>query len=183
MVNLSALTAEALGRSDVLWVRGAGAERATWFATGPVDSPLADHVLVVSGGPELDLSPVLGDGTAPAPQESEIVLRSKGDGGRLLTLHVRATALGPTSAEWETAAEALRAERLNAGPDITDAWRARSTVWALLPFGAPEQAPGRPGPATRVDASGELGVAASPVRRPWHLGSRGDARRARRPQT
>ena len=55
-VNLSALTTEALSKSDVLWLRAGGRERLTWFATG--EDQLAGQVLLVSGGPEADLGPL-----------------------------------------------------------------------------------------------------------------------------
>lgn len=174
MVNLSALTTEALSRSDVLWVRSGERHRPTWFATGAAGTSLADHVLLVSGGPEPDLGPL--------DEEVELVLRSKGDGGRLLTLRTRARSLEPGSAAWDEATSPLLAERLNAPAGLVDDWRERSTVWALLPFGAPVQAPGRPGPDAPATSPVEPGGAASPTRRPWHLGSRADARRARRRQ-
>nr|WP_257909939.1 hypothetical protein [Janibacter limosus] len=84
-VNLSALTTEALGKSDILWLRLPTGERMTWFATGSDD--LDGHVLLVSGGAEDDLGPL--------PEQLELVLRSKGNGGRLLTL--RARPRGPDS--------------------------------------------------------------------------------------
>lgn len=187
-VNVSALTEKALSTSGVLWVGASGHERATWFATGPADGPLAGQVLLVSGGIEPDLGE-LAEGT-------RLVLRSKGDGGRLLTLRVQARRLDPGDpgesgdpgdSEWQVAADALRAERLNAPTDVVATWRAGSTLWALLPFGTPEQAPGTPGPDPQGRVGGPVGAsdATTPVRRPWHLGGRGRRRPVRggRPPT
>lgn len=163
-VNLSAVTTEALNKSDVLWVRAQGRDRATWFAPG--ERELAGRVLLVSGGPEADLGPL--------PEQVEIVLRSKADGGRLLTLRARVHELEPGNPLWEPAAALLRAERLNAPADIIETWRSRSTLWALSPFGAPLQAPGQPGPqgSERAEAPVSPGAAGRRPRRPWHLGGR-----------
>ncbi|MCT1618824.1 MULTISPECIES: hypothetical protein [Janibacter] len=164
-VNLSALTTEALKTSGVLWLQLPGRERLTWFATG--QDELAGQVLVVSGGPEADLGPL--------PEQLRLVLRSKGDGGRLLTLHAAAQALSPGNPWWETAATTLLGERLNAPADLLDRWRAESTIWLLSPFGTPVQAPGRPEPEgdARVAGPVTVGAAGTRVRRPWHLGGRG----------
>ncbi|WP_068259551.1 hypothetical protein [Janibacter limosus] len=164
-VNLSALTAEALNKSGVLWLRLAGGERLTWFAIGTDE--LDGQILLVSGGQEADLGPL--------PEQLEVVLRSKGDGGRLLTLRARAQELTPDNAWWDAAASALLGERLNAPPGLVDSWRAASTMWLLAPFGAPVQSPGHPGPEgnDRAAAPVTVGAAGTPVRRPWHLGGRG----------
>ena len=164
-VNLSALTTEALGKSDILWLRLPTGERMTWFATGSDD--LDGHVLLVSGGVEDDLGPL--------PEQLELVLRSKGNGGRLLTLRARAQALTPDNPWWDPAAAALLTVRLNAPGDLLQRWRSESTIWLLAPFGAPVQAPGRPGPdgSALVAAPVTAGAAGTRVRRPWHLGGRG----------
>lgn len=163
-VNLSALTREALNKSDILWLRLGDRERLTWFATGTGD--LEGHVLIVSGGVEADLGSL--------PEQLEIVLRSKGDGGRLLTLRTRAQTITPDNPWWQPATTALLGERLNAPADLLDRWRDESTIWLLSPFGAPVQAPGQPGPqgSERADAPITAGAAGTRVRRPWHLGGR-----------
>lgn len=164
-VNLSALTSEALSKSQVLWLRLPAGERLTWFATGEGD--LDGHVLVVSGGIEADLGDL--------PEQVEIVLRSKGDGGRLLTLRTRAQSLDPGNPWWDPAAAALVGERLNAPADVVERWRTGSTIWLLSPFGAPVQAPGAPGPqgGERAESSVTAGAAGTRVRRPWHFRGRG----------
>lgn len=163
-VNLTALTTEALTKSTILWLRAAGRDRATWFATG--DDELTGQVLLVSSGPEPDLGEL--------PAQVEVLLRSKGDGGRLLTLRAHARALDPGSPAWESAAASLLGERLNAPAGLVDAWRRQSVLWALAPFGAPLQAPGRPGPdaGTKATTRVTTGEGGTRPRRPWHLGGR-----------
>lgn len=163
-VNLSALTSEALSKSTVLWLRVGGRDRATWFATGEDD--LADRVLLASGGPEPDLGDL--------PEEVELILRSKGDGGRLLTLRAEAQAIDPGNPLWEPAARSLLTERLNAPQDLVERWRSETTLWVLSPYGAPVQAPGQPGPGSteRVDAPITTGEGGTRPRLPWHLGGR-----------
>ena len=170
-VNLSALTTEALHKSAMLWLRTGPSERLTWFAVGTGD--LAGQVLLVSGGHEPDLGAL--------PEQVELVLRSKGDGGRLLTLRARAQHLEPANPLWEQAASALLGQRLNAPADLRSTWRATSALWVLAPFGAPLQSPGRPGPggADLRAAAITTGEAGTRVRRPWHL--RGRPGRRRRP--
>lgn len=163
-VNLSALTTEALNKSTVLWLRANGRDRATWFATG--DDELVGHALLASGGPEVDLGDL--------PQEVELILRSKGDGGRLLTLRAEARSIDPGNPLWESAARSLLGERLNAPQDLVEQWRTQATLWSLAPYGAPVQAPGMPGPdsTARVDAPITTGEGGTLPRRPWHLGGR-----------
>ena len=167
-VNLSALTAEALNKSGVLWLRLPGGERLTWFANGTDE--LEGQVLLVSGGPEDDLGPL--------PESVEVVLRSKGSGGRLLTVRARAQVVPPDDPLWPTAATALLGVRLNAPAGTRDAWREGSTIWRLAPFGAPLQAPGLSGAggSDRVDTPVTAGAAGTRVRRPWHLGGRSSRR-------
>lgn len=163
-VNLSALTTEALTKSAVLWLRAGGRDRATWFATG--EGELEGQVLLVSGGPEPDLGEL--------PEQVEIILRSKGGGGRLLTLRARPRSLAPGTETWESAARALVGERLNAPAGLVDTWRETSVLWTLAPFGAPVQSPGHPGPdaTARVAAPVITGEGGTRPRRPWHLGGR-----------
>lgn len=167
-VNLSALTAEALNKSGVLWLRLPGGDRLTWFANGTDE--LEGQVLLVSGGPEEDLGPV--------PERVELVLRSKGNGGRLLTLHARAQVVDPDDPQWPLAATALVGVRLNAPAGRREAWRTGSTIWRLAPFGAPLQSPGSSGElgSERVAAPVTAGSAGTRVRRPWHLGGRSPRR-------
>lgn len=169
-VNLSALTTEALNKSTVLWLRANGRDRATWFATGEDD--LAGRVLLASGGPEPDLGDL--------PEEVQLILRSKGDGGRLLTLRAEARTIDPDNPLWEPAARSLLGERLNAPQDLIEQWRTETTLWSLALFGAPLQAPGAPAPdsTARVDAPITTGEGGTHPRRPWHLGGRSRTRRS-----
>ena len=151
-VNLSALTTEALSKSDVLWLRVDGRERLTWFASGADE--LAGQVLLVSGGAEADLGPL--------PEQVEVVLRSKGDGGRLLTLRARAQSIAVGNPWWEPAAAALLAERLNAPGDLVD--RRSAPLWhpddRLLAARMRDEAVGRGDAAAPVRA--RLEAALSP---------------------
>ena len=148
-VNLSALTTEALNKSAMLWLRVDAHERLTWFATGTGD--LEGQVLLVSGGLEADLGPL--------PEQLEIILRSKGDGGRLLTLRARAQQIEPANPLWDETANAVLGKRLNAPADLTASWHQESTLWALALFGAPLQSPGRPGHPRRSGHTGAPTVA------------------------
>ncbi|WP_068249877.1 hypothetical protein [Janibacter corallicola] len=172
-VNLSALTTEALTKSTVLWLRIAGRERPTWFATGEAGSRLAGQVLLASGGTEADLGEL--------PEHLEVILRSKGAvGGRLLTLNATSLEIEPENPLWPIVAEALRGARLNASADQLQRWRESSRLWALSPFGAPLQGPGHSGGDQRSSKGVRPGTAARRTRRPWHLGGRPATRRGTR---
>lgn len=170
MVNLSAVTSEALSKSDLLWLRTPERERATWFAVVGAGTDLPDgSVLLVSGGGEPDL------GALPDPVE--LVLRSKGDGRRLLVLQARALALDPADERWQPAAETALAARLNAYDGTLERWREGATLWLLSPFGQPLDSPAA-APSTELVAAPVRPSAAAPqVRRPWHLGGRRTRRR------
>lgn len=140
MTDPAALTREALSRSDVLWVRAGGRDRLTWFAApAGKDGPLPrDAVVLVSGGGEPDLGDLAG--------EVEIVLRSKGDGRRLLVVPARAETVGADDERWAPVAALAQAERLNARAGTVERWRDEATLWLLTPEGgtwAPVEHPGR----------------------------------------
>ncbi|GGL31230.1 hypothetical protein H9L10_09530 [Phycicoccus endophyticus] len=173
-VDLARLVAEAAAKSGMLWVRTPdGRSTPVWHAWRPGGGEDGDGpaVYVVSGPGEQHL-PWL-------PAEVELVLRSKDSGGRLLTVPATAEALEPGSPAWETAAEALVPERLNAqgsATEVTARWRAANTVHRLTPRGSPTEYPG----------SYDDGSGAAPVRpagpatarwRPWHWRGRAGARR------
>ena len=141
-VSVTALLAEAAGKSDIMWVDVPG-ERSfpVWYAW------VTDRFYVVSGEGE-QLLPRL-------PEVVRLILRSKDSGGRLLTVNATAHLLAPHTPSWETAVAAR--------------WAESGAVHALHPFGPPVEAPGAhpddagrsplaPAPATTVGW------------RPWHLG-------------
>lgn len=127
-VNLTALLAEALGKSDVCWLRTPGFNRAVWHAYD------RDAVLIVTGPGEQQIPPL--------PDEVELILRSKDAGTRLLTITARVVVLPPEHAMWPVAAAALAAERLNATDEQVERWRTSGTIYVLHPYGLPVERPG-----------------------------------------
>jgi hypothetical protein len=170
-VDVTRLTQEAGSKSGLFWVRlPDGSSYPVWHVwhDREDDRSTGPSAYVVSGPGEQHL-PWL-------PDDVRIVFRSKDTGGRLLTLHATARELDPGSAEWDTAVEALRPERLNATGDVVERWRETCTVHVLAPHGRPVEEPGH-----YDDGSG-----AAPVRpatptttgwRPWHWRGRAGARR------
>ncbi|MGA8045272.1 MAG: hypothetical protein WCA30_03310 [Dermatophilaceae bacterium] len=157
-VTMTALLAEAAGKSDIMWVEVPG-ERAfpVWYAW------VTDRFYVVSGEGEQLLPPL--------PEVVRLVLRSKDTGGRLLTVSATAHRLAPHTPSWEQAVAALAAERLNATDDVAVRWAASGVVHALHPFGEPLAAPG-----SHTGDSGRAAVLPAPPTtlgwRPWHAGRR-----------
>lgn len=155
-VSVTALLAEAAGKSDIMWVDVPG-ERSfpVWYAW------VTDRFYVVSGEGE-QLLPRL-------PEVVRLILRSKDSGGRLLTVDATAHLLAPHTPSWETAVAALAGERLNATDDVAARWAESGAVHALHPFGPPVAAPG-----SHDDDSGRAPVLPAPPttlgRRPWHAG-------------
>lgn len=156
-LNLSALLAEALTKSDVCWISTPAWSRLVWHAYD------RDVVLVVTGPGEQAL-PAL-------PEQVELVVRSKDSGGRLLAITARVVVLPPDHEMWPIAAQALAGERLNAVDDQVARWREECTIYLLHPYGVPSQAPG-----THTHESGAAAFAPAQVAtagwRPAHLGGR-----------
>ena len=155
-VNVTALLTEAAAKSDIMWVDVPG-ERSfpVWYAW------VADRFYVVSGQGEQLLPPL--------PEVVHLILRSKDNGARLITVTATAHLLQPHTPSWESAVTALAAARLNATDDVRSRWAESATVHVLHPFGPPVEAPGShsddPGRATLVPAP-----ATTVGWRPWHLG-------------
>ena len=162
-LNVTALFAEAAAKSGLMWVQPPG-DRA-W----PFWHAWADDTVYVVSGP--------GEQTLPwLPAEVVLVLRSKDNGGRLLTVNASVREVGPQDEQWAAATEALKAGRLNATDDLVERWSRECTVRAITPFGAPLEAPGSYG-----TGSGAAPVPPSDATtshwRPWHW--RGRPRRRR----
>ncbi|KRE54961.1 hypothetical protein [Phycicoccus sp. Soil748] len=162
-LNVTALFAEAAAKSGLMWVQPPG-DRA-W----PFWHAWADDTVYVVSGP--------GEQTLPwLPAEVVLVLRSKHNGGRLLTVNASVREVGPQDEQWAAATEALKAGRLNATDDVVERWSRECTVRAVTPFGAPLEAPGSYGAG-----SGAAPVPPSDATtshwRPWHW--RGRPRRRR----
>lgn len=170
MVNIGAVTSEALAKSDLLWVRTPERDRLCWFAVAGADHALpAGTVVIVSGGGEQRLGAL--------PDVVQLVLRSKGDRRRLLVLQARAEALTAGDDRWSGASDLALAERLNASAETATAWRDGATIWLLTPFGQPVESPATDAPAELVASPVRPAAATTTVRRPWHLGGRARRRR------
>lgn len=165
-VNVTALFAEAAGKSGLLWIDVPG-DRA-W----PAWHAWADDTVFVVSGP--------GEQTLPwLPDEVLLILRSKDTGGRLLTVRATARALTPDDPQWPVATEALKGSRLNATDDVVARWATSCTVRALRPFGTPLEGPGNYGDTSRA-APVPPSEATTTGWRPWHLGGRPLRRRGTR---
>ena len=128
----AALVAELAKKTAVSWVRHAGRSHPVWHVWS--DGALC----VVSGGTEQRLADI-GDG-----EPVEVVMRSKDDGGRLVTWVGTASVVRPGQEEWEPTTTALVAARLNL-PDIstaTERWARTSVVRRVVPTGEFLEAPG-----------------------------------------
>lgn len=166
-INVTRLLAEAASKSGVMWVEVPDAgTHAVWFVWHDDEDPRGSGpaAYVVSG---------LGEQTLPyLPAEVTLILRSKDSGARLLSLRASAREIDPSTPEWDSAAEVLRAERLNATGDVLARWREGATIHVLTPHGRPEESPG-----SYAAESGRIAV--SPARgttarwRPWHWRGRG----------
>jgi hypothetical protein len=132
---LAALVDEAGRKSDLLWVRFDGLDRAraVWHAWQD------GAAYVVAGGGE---QPVPG-----LAQAAEVVVtaRAKDSQARLVTWRARAEQLAPGSPEWDAAIAALRSERLNATDveNLPARWASESTITKLVPTGEVLEHPGK----------------------------------------
>ena len=172
-VNITRLTHEAASRSAVLWIRvpdeGSHAAWYVWHDDDEGDERGAGPAAYVVSGPGEQSLPWL-------PDEVEVLLRSKDNGGRLLTVHATVREVRPDSPEWDAAVEVLRPERLNAVGDVAERWRQSCTIHVLTPHGRPVESPGsyaEESGRTTVDPAG----AATAGWRPWHWRGRAGARR------
>ena len=163
---VAALLGEAMTKSGLLWIDVAG-DRA-WPAWHVWDDGAA---YVVSGPGEQPL-PWL-------PEEVRVILRSKDTGGRLLTLRAHTHVLEPGTAEWDKAAELLRASRLNATDDSLTRWAGGCTLTALVPFDSPLEAPGAYAAGDARSAPART-AATTTSWRPWHWRGRGEEKAARK---
>ena len=127
-----ALIAELAKKTGVSWLTYDGRSHAVWHLW--VD----DALYVVSGGDEQPL-PGIGD-----VDRVEVTMRSKDNGGRLVTWVARASAVRPGDELWEPVTAALATDRLNV-PDLAGApavWAQTSRVTRLEPTGEVVEEPG-----------------------------------------
>ncbi|MFF9621601.1 hypothetical protein [Streptomyces griseosporeus] len=125
-----ALVEEAVKKSGLIWVRGAGAPaaRALWHVWHE------GAACLVGDGPGEQPLPHLTDGGS-----AEVTVRSKDKGGRLVAFTATVTELAPESEEWQAAVAELKGKRLNApdGEAMPARWARECRVLRLEPVGAP----------------------------------------------
>lgn len=127
-----ALIAELAKKTSVCWVRHGDRTQAVWHAWHD------DSLCVVSGGDEQPLPDVEDGGLV------EVVLRSRDNGGRLVTWVGTASVVHPGSEEWDEVTAALVPGRLNV-PDLAtaaDTWARTSVVRRIVPTGELVESPG-----------------------------------------
>ncbi len=160
------LVAEACAKSGVVWVKPSDGVRFqlawhTWHA---------DAVHVVYGVDEQMLPLLTG--------AVEVIARSKDNGSHLVTFLARAEVLPARSPEWEAAANALSAARLNARDtdEQRERWASGALISRLTPIRLLRIAPGDDATPSGADTVPES-PATTTGRRPWHLGGRPEHRR------
>lgn len=151
----AALIEEAAKKSALVWLSPAGLS-ARAEAAAPSGPQAMWHVwhdgavTVVAGGAEQPL-PLW----ALPGRVVEVTIRSKDQGGRLISFLSQVELVVPGTPEWGAAAEALHAERLNLaeGDRYLQRWAAESAILRMRPLGgavAPDGGSGaaRPLPST-----------------------------------
>jgi hypothetical protein len=157
----AALVAEACSRSDVVWIRPDDADRphSAWHVWHD------DAVCVVYGTGEQSLPLLTG--------EVEVVARSKETGAQVIAFVAHVDTLASRTPEWEAAARALSAARLNAD-DLAgqrERWATGAIVSLLRPVAVTVAARGDDDtPAGAAPPPGGPGTTLN--RTPFHLGSR-----------
>lgn len=157
---LTALTAELAGKSGLVWVAvGDQPARALWHAWHD------GAVAIVTGGIEQD-DPGLVDGG-----EVKVVLRSKENSARQLSIMATVERLDPAGAAWEAVVPGLHGKRLNApdGEEQPRRWGRESSVWLLRPTGRATETPGAMS-ADAHHAEPLPSTATTTARAPFHAG-------------
>jgi hypothetical protein len=156
--QLQTLVAEAMKRSDLVWLTypGSGRPRAVWHVWHD------GAAYVVSGGPEQPL---------PGIEKAAHVLvtaRAKDTRARLVTWVADAAVERVGTDSWWKAAELLKAERLNAsqGDALFKTWAAKSTITRLVPTGEVTEYPGAY-PAESLAAAPVESPATTSGKLPW----------------
>jgi hypothetical protein len=137
-----ALVAELGKKTGVSWLTYAGgydqvrATHAAWHAW--VETDEGGALYVVSGGGEQPLPGI------EQARRVEVTMRSKENGGRLLTWVADASRVTPDDPAWGTVTAALVAGRLNLDDLSTaaDEWARSSVVTRLAPTGETVERPG-----------------------------------------
>jgi hypothetical protein len=137
-----ALVAELAKKTGVCWLTylppysDTPVTRPAWHVWVDVEGTTA--LYVVSGGTEQPLPGI------EKADRVEVTLRSKENGGRLVTWVADASAVRPDDPEWGPVTAALVSDRLNV-PDLAtaaDGWAETSHVTRLLPTGELVEQPG-----------------------------------------
>jgi hypothetical protein len=128
-----ALIEEAAKKSSLVWLTPAGASATTAPPQAVWHVWHDGAVTLVAGGDEQPLPAFATPGKVV-----EVGLRSKDNGGLLATWLSQVHAPTPGTPEWDAAAAALHAERLNLpeGDRYLDRWTTTSIVLRLRPIGA-----------------------------------------------
>lgn len=139
---VAALLAELGKKTSVCWLTyavspdAAPTTHAAWHEW--LDTGDGGALYVVAGGTEQPLPGLERSGRV------EVTMRSKDNGGRLLTWVAAATRVQPEDERWPAATAALAAGRLNV-PDLAtaaDGWAVTSVVTRLVPTGETVEDPG-----------------------------------------
>ncbi len=167
--NLPALVAELVKKSDLVWVAVAGRPaQALWSIWHE------DAVAFVVGGIEQH-DPGLTDGGTV-----EVILRSKENRARQLSLRAHAELLEPGTDSWTATAAALHPKRLNPpdGEGQPERWASDSALWLLHPTAEVTEQPGALSDGSHR-ATVAVTEATTRTRTPYHAGRATKRRRKR----
>ena len=173
-INVTRLLAEAAGKAGVLWIRvPEGTTHPAWYVWHDDGDPrgTGPAAYVISG---------VGEQSLPwLPEQVEVILRSKDNGGRLLTIGAAVREITPASPEWDAAVAVVRPGRLNlvgTSEEVEARWRAGCTVHVLTPVGRPVEQPGAY--AAQTGSRVVTPAAGTTVGKgPWHWRGRPASRR------
>jgi hypothetical protein len=112
----------------------------------------------------------------------EVVVPSKDSGARLVTFVAQADILPARSAEWEAAADALAAARLNTrdSDQQRDRWASGTLVTRLTPSYLAASGAGDDSTGAGATTAPQEGPTTVTRHQPWHLRGRASSWRARR---
>jgi hypothetical protein len=166
----AALIAEACSKSGVLWVRTV--ESARRYLAWHVWHNDAVHLVY---GVEEQMLPLMSG-------QVEVVVPSKESHARLVTFVAQAQLLSARSPEWEAAADALSAARLNTRDPQRqrDRWASGTLITRLVPIYLASSGAGNDLMASGAQQPPESGATSIGEHQPWHLRGRASTRRVRR---
>jgi hypothetical protein len=154
----------------VLWVRTAGSARHTlaWHVWH-------DNAAYVVYGVDEQMLPLISG-------QVEVVAPSKDSGARLVTFAAQADILPARSPEWEAAADALAAARLNTRDAGTqrDRWASGTLVTRITPLYLTASGSGGEDCPSFAAAAPVEGATTVTSHQPWHLRGRATSWRAKR---